>query len=223
LLSFLPFRTNNTTMTRRQNSESIAKEARIQTALAGLASGQYDSVGHAARECSVPYSTLSYRVNGRQSRVESHQDQQLLSPNEEAELVRWIAHSTATGYPPRHFTLRSMAADLQRRRVHELNDETIERVSYPKIGLKWVQRFLSRHTELKSTTGRSIDASRVKDVSPEILTRWLEEYDRVVQEYNIDLENTYNMDEIGFSIGKIEATRIIINSKIRSAYQAQPG
>jgi hypothetical protein len=210
-------------MTRSQNPESLAKEACIQTALAGLANGQYDSVNHAARECSVPPSTLHHRLNGRQSRVESHQDQQLLSPNEEAELVRWITHSTATGYSPRHSTLQSMAAELQRRRVRELNDETIERVSYPKIGAEWVKRFLARHPELKSTTGRSIDAIRVKDVSPELLLKWLEAYDRVVQEYDIEPENTYNMDETGFSIGKIEATHIIINSKIRSAYQAQPG
>ena len=116
-----------------------------------------------------------------------------------------------------------MAAELQRRRVKLLNDESIEYVSYPKIGTKWVKRFLARHSELKSTTGRSIDAARVKDASPEILRRWLEEYNRVVQEYDIERENTYNMDEMGFSIGKIEATRIIINSKIRAAYQAQPG
>ena len=31
------------------------------------------------------------------------------------------------------------------------------------------------------------------------------------------------MDESGFSIGKIEASRVIINSKIRQKYQAQPG
>jgi hypothetical protein len=46
-----------------------------------------------------------------------------------------------------------MAADLQRQRVRQLNDETIERVSYPKIGDKWVSQFLSWHPELKSTTG----------------------------------------------------------------------
>ena len=33
----------------------------------------------------------------------------------------------------------------------------------------------------------------------------------------------YNMDESGFSIGTTQAGRIIINSKIRSRLQAQPG
>ena len=44
-----------------------------------------------------------------------------------------------------------------------------------------------------------------------------------MKEYNIEPENTYNMDETGFSIEKIEAAHIIINSKIHMAYQAQPG
>jgi hypothetical protein len=60
-----------------------------------------------------------------------------------------------------------MAAELRRRRVGELNDETIELLSNPKIGAERVNRFLSGHPELKSTTGRSVDAARVKDASPE--------------------------------------------------------
>jgi len=116
-----------------------------------------------------------------------------------------------------------MAAEIQRRRVRQINDDSIEHVSYPEIGTEWVKRFLTRHPELKSKVGKSIEAARVTDASPEILTKWLEEYYRVITEYDIEPENTYNMDETGFSIGKIEATRIIINSKIRAAYQAQPG
>ena len=210
-------------MPRRKDPESYAKEARIQTALVGIANGQYPSVNHAARECGVPPSTLHHHLNGRQTRVESHEDQQLLSANEEKEIVRWITHATATGYPPRHATLRSMATEIQRRCVCQINDDSIEHVSYPEIGTEWVKRFLTRHPELKSKVGKSIDAARVTDASPEILTKWLEEYNRVVTEYDIETENTYNMDETGFSIGKIEATHIIINSKIREAYQAQPG
>src|SRR5437762_13411685 len=44
-----------------------------------------------------------------------------------------------------------------------------------------------------------------------------------IAEYNIQLENMYNMDESGFSIGTIEASKVIINKYIRECYQAQPG
>jgi hypothetical protein len=58
-------------------------------------------------------------------------------------------------------------------------------------------------------------------MSPEIIMKWLEEYDRVVKDYNIKTENTYNMDETGFSIGKIEATckKLIQMSCLRFKFQ----
>ena len=60
----------NNVMTRRQNPESLAKEARIQTALSGFANNQYDSVKQ-LQECSFPSSTLQHRLNGRQLYIES--------------------------------------------------------------------------------------------------------------------------------------------------------
>jgi hypothetical protein len=53
--------------------------------------------------------------------------------------------------------------------------------------------------------------------------KWFNDVRRVFDEHNIELRNVYNMDESGFSIGKINATRIIINKKLRMKYQAQPG
>jgi hypothetical protein len=80
-----------------------------------------------------------------------------------------------------------MATELQHHHVQELNNKTIEYVSYPRIGAKWVKCFLAQHSELKSTTRQSINAAKVKDASSEILTRWLKEYDRMMQKYNIEV------------------------------------
>ena len=52
---------------------------------------------------------------------------------------------------------------------------------------------------------------------------WFAAYKEVVQEYRITQENTYNMDETGFSIGTMESTRIIIDSTLRTKHQAHPG
>ena len=43
--------------------------------------------------------------------------------------------------------------------------------------------------------------------------------------YNEDVlfENVYNVNESGFSIGTIQASRVIINSTVGSQLQAQPG
>ena len=45
----------------------------------------------------------------------------------------------------------------------------------------------------------------------------------MVQQYEILPENTYNMDESRFSIGKLGATHVIINKKVRQRLQVQPG
>jgi len=48
-------------------------------------------------------------------------------------------------------------------------------------------------------------------------------FQEVIQRYEILPENIYNMDERGFSIRSIQASRVIINIAIRSAFQANSG
>ena len=45
----------------------------------------------------------------------------------------------------------------------------------------------------------------------EVLGKWFDIYKKLVLEEKIAQENTYNMDESGFSIGTMESTRIIID------------
>jgi hypothetical protein len=99
----------------------------------------------------------------------------------------------------------------------------MERVAYTPIGKKWITHFLKRHPQLKFIVGRAINAACLKDVTKDVLIKWFNDVRKIFDNYNIDLKNVYNMDESGFSIGKIEATCVIINAKIRAKYQAQPG
>jgi hypothetical protein len=57
-------------------------------------------------------------------------------------------------------------------------------------------------------------------VTKEVLMNYVR---KVFDEHEIDMKNVYNMDESGFTIGKISATRIIIDAELRTKYQAQPG
>ena len=45
----------------------------------------------------------------------------------------------------------------------------------------------------------------------------------MVNDPDVLLENIYNMDESGFSIGTIKAGRVIVDSKAPNQFQAQPG
>jgi hypothetical protein len=96
-----------------------------------------------------------------------------------------------------------------------IDSNDCELVSYPPISDDWSRRFVSRHPELETVQGQPIDAVRVNCATPEAINKWYDAYLDTVQQYEILLENTYNMDESGFSIGKIGATRVIINKKVR--------
>ena len=209
-------------MTRRNQQNRAEKEARVQEALTSIRSGQYNCF-QAARTFNIPPQTLSDRVKGASSRSLAQEQLQLLSHAEEKELVRWITRLTVTGYSPRYPTLREMAEEIRQRRVRNINTESSIYVEYPSIGKGWVKRFLRRHPELSSVTIRTIDASRIKAATPEAISHWFNELERVINEYNISPENIYNMDESGFSIGEIEASRRIIDARIRQQYQAKPG
>lgn len=67
------------------------------------------------------------------------------------------------------------------------------------------------HPELKSTVGKIINVTQVKEVTKEKLTAWFNDVNKVFEENNINKKNVYNMDESGFSIRKINTMCVIIN------------
>jgi hypothetical protein len=70
-------------------------------------------------------------------------------------------------------------------------------ISYPSIGSSWVQQFIKRHPHLKTTLSQSIEAARIKDVIKDIVIDWFAKLQETMEENQIALENTYNMDETG--------------------------
>src|SRR5205085_1197656 len=60
--------------------------------------------------------------------------------------------------------------------------------------------------------------------SVERLQCWFKAFETVVmQDDDMSLENIYNVDESGFSIGTINASRVIVDTQIGSQYQSNPG
>ena len=57
--------------------------------------------------------------------------------------------------------------------------------------------------------------SRMKDTSKEVLQAWFNVFQSVIEKYNIKPENIYNMNESGFSIRSINASRVIINKEVQ--------
>jgi hypothetical protein len=116
-----------------------------------------------------------------------------------------------------------MAEEIRKRRLHGINEPSVELVTYDPIGRQWVQRFLQRHPELKSIMGKCIELARVKESTPEVIEHWFTILRQTIDEEKITWENVYNADESGFGIGKKRATHVIIDTELKEVYQAEPG
>jgi hypothetical protein len=126
------------------------KDDNISAALNAYFSGAYPSIRQAARAHRIPHTTLSRRVKGTtKSHTESASDLQALPPVLEAQLADWILQCEAAQSPA---SLKDVLIYAQ------FLCKTIGRIE--PLGHHWVQRFLKRHPQLKSKTGRKIHAAR---------------------------------------------------------------
>ena len=209
-------------MTRRRSEKAAQSELLIQQALDGIAAGTYETVYQAAKQIGVSYMTLLRRSKGGKSRVEGHEQYQILAPAEEQVLAKWIGHLTSMGHPVRHAFLREMVEEIRRNRHSGINNSA-KHITYVSIGDSWVQRFLQRHPHLQTVMGQAIEASRLKETSADVINHWFDTFMETIEENKITMENVYNIDETGFSIGTVENARVIVDSNVRTKYQAQPG
>jgi DDE superfamily endonuclease len=116
-----------------------------------------------------------------------------------------------------------MAEHLHDTRAQRENEITISLLSPLKFGDSWVQRFLHRHPELETAISCTIESSRIKETSKEAINKWFDELMEVIKEYRIEIENMYNMDETGFSIGNIQGAYVVVNKELQTKYQVHPG
>ena len=82
----------------------------------------------------IPKSTLCDRAKGRSTRTRADEDEQILSNEEEKELIGCIKKLTSCGYPPKHFAVQEMAEAIRTRRIIGINDVTATLIRYNEIG-----------------------------------------------------------------------------------------
>jgi hypothetical protein len=211
---------------RRKSLVTADLESRITQALSGVQSSQYRSLYHAAQVLNLPRSTLTRRVNGGLSRSQARHQQQKLSYEQEKVLLKWIKELTISGYSPGHRLLKEIAEELRTKRTYDLDDASLESLQLPPqhlLGQDWVPRFILRHPHLTNAIGRRIESVRMDGATKEVFDAWFDAYKKAVLGFKILKENTYNMDESGFSIGTMESTRMIFDSTLRTKHQAHPG
>jgi hypothetical protein len=176
--------------------------------------GEGEEIGYVAiaKKFGVDESTLRRRHQGKCStRVEAAQERKNLSTQQEEELVKYIKNLTSKGLP----TTRAMIQNFS------------SVVAKKEVGKSWVLRFLNRHKDTllpKWSTG--MDSNRHKADSYEKYKLYFNLLHSKMQEYKVEAENVYNMNEKGFMIGIFRRSKRVFSKQswdaksIRQAIQA---
>ena len=153
-----------------------------------------------AEKHSVVRSTLTrtYRRETR-SQEEKAVAQQKLTPQQEAELVKYIEELTARRIPPAREMIRNFASAVAQEPVSE----------------SWVTRFINRHAiHLISQYSTGMDADRHNADSFVKYKLYFNSLQAKIAEYEVEVENTYNIDEKGFMIGTTTRTKHVFSRRI---------
>ena len=166
------------------------------------------SIRALAASFDVSATTLTNRVMGRSTgRKEANAHKQKFTDGEEYALVAYIRRSDLSGHPLNIQTARETALAILTNRINSAPPTTPP--SVPHIGYHWLERLLTRYPEVNSAFTRSIDTSRLKAVSLEQLAPWYAEMASLIDQYNHEAANIYNMDETGTALGDTMSTRVL--------------
>ena len=158
-------------------------------------------------------STLDRRINGKtRSYQEAHEDEQRLSPVEEEALKSWVLQLAEWGWPPKVSHFRHMATEM-----------LVEKEDFRPLGNSFIFHFLRRHKDLQSRFSRPLDKERVETHDATTILQWFQLVESTIQKYEIQKEDTYNMDEKGMALGSAGKSRVICSKHDLSAYKAQDG
>ena len=173
-------------------------EAALQ-AIDALDIGEKPRYAEIARKYGVDRSTLSRRHRGVcASRKQANDQQRHLNNAQELELVRYIDKLVKRGLPPTREMIRNFAAEIAQ--VY--------------VGKNWADRFIERHKiHLISRWASGIDNNRHKADSAEKYKLFFELLEQKIEQYNIQPQHMYNMDEKGFLIGILSKMKRIFTRR----------
>lgn len=115
------------------------------------------------------------------------------------------------GHAPTHDTVREMAGQISRISGGPNS-----------VGKKWLPRFFTRHPDIHSKLGKSIDALRVQNTNPDDLRAWFALFRRVLTENKVAQEDVWNMDETGIALGVCTHQRVVGSSSSSRTYKKTP-
>jgi hypothetical protein len=171
----------------RNNSTTMAPIDNAIAAIELLEPGEHYSYCEVARRFTALYTTLTWRHKGCQEPREAKDTSQLaLSSQQEAELIHYIEDLTKRALPPTRDMIKKFASHF--------NSNSVSKA--------WVNRFVRRHSDyLVSKWTSGINSQRHNANSRAKYKLYFNHLHSKMLQYEIQLHNTYNMNEKGFMIG----------------------
>lgn len=190
-------------------------EARLLSALKAVVDSGFNKSGTpvlslrtAAKQHHVSRSALTRRYNGKGSRAESHASQQKLSPSQEAVLTEWIKVLGRRGIPLTYQAIAEYAAKI---------------VCEPVL-VNWARSFKKRHPDLKARWSTGLESCCAQCLNRPLVNEYFDILEEVITEYNIPVENIYNMDEKGIQMGIGKRTMVLVDRDQKgAAYHIEDG
>lgn len=157
-------------------------------------------ISEAARKFGVNRSTLDKKFCRQSgSKSQAAQQKQFLSIRQEKTLIKHINRFCERGFPPTPYMVANIAGQIAKRQP----------------GKNWTSRFVKRwSTELDSKYLNTLDISRHKAESVSAFKQYFDILSSKIEQYAIQPQNMYNMDEKGFLIGYLTKSKRIFTKAL---------
>jgi hypothetical protein len=191
------------------------QELCIQQALKAICANGLRSTGRpvyllrlAAHNFGVPKTTLTDRWNGGSSHHKAAIKQQRLTPAQEKVLVAWIKSCGAQGM------------GLNQERVIE----AASFIAGAPVGEHWYRLFLSwNKVDLRGRWASGLEAPCAQCLNHAVVEQFFGLLKTVLEEYNIEPENMWNMDEKGVMMGQGQKTHMLVDQNQMSVNVIENG
>lgn len=135
----------------------------------------------------VPRSTLSARINGRQTLSEARESRSHLSKAESLQLVEWLIANAQMGFGLTPKRLKQDVTAFLRIKKGDSNFTP---------GPTWAGRWLTAYSDLVSPRwSTTLDRVRANASNPVNDAAWFDLVEEINQRYNIQPKNTFSADE----------------------------
>lgn len=195
----MPRNTQRTTEKAQWTSDALL------TAIAAVKSGV--SIRRAAKDHSIPFSTLQERIKSADVTGPRLGRKAVFSPEQEASIVKQLITLSNMYYGLTPLQLRKVAFEY----AEKLNiPNTFDKTS-KLAGKDWLAGFLNRNPSLSVRKPEATSLNRIKSFNKEEVNKFFGNLECVMEKYKFSSSKIYNMDETG--IKTVHDTNKIVAAK----------